>query len=122
MKARFKYFFIVILIIAIGLLSRKLPIPFFIGDVLYAMMIYFILRSLFITRKLTSIFCIAIFLCFLIEFSQLIREPWLHDLRNSWIGRHVLGSGFLLTDLLAYVGGATVAFLIDESVWSRLKN
>ncbi len=122
MKARLTYIVIVLFIIVIGLLSRKLPIPFFIGDVLYAMMIYFTFRTLFIKFKSAQIFFYAIALCFLIEFSQLIREPWLHNLRNSWIGQHVLGSGFLWTDLLAYVGGAIVAFLLDKIVSSRLKN
>ena len=122
MKARLTYIVLVLFIILIGLLSRKLPLPFFIGDVLYAMMIYFILRSLFQNFKCFQIAIATIAICFAIEFSQLIREPWLNDLRNSWIGRHILGSGFLWTDLLAYVGGAIVAFLLDKIVSSRLKN
>ena len=122
MKTRLTFIGIVLLIIGTGLLSRQLPLPFFIGDALYAMMIYFILRTSFIEATSVKIFILTIILCFAIEFSQLMHEPWLLDLRRSWIGRHVLGSGFLITDLIAYVGGATIAFLLDKVILARLKN
>lgn len=122
MKAQRIYVTVVLFIISIGLLSRKLPLPYFIGDLLYAMMIFFLLRTIFIKFKAAYIFCIAIVICFTIEFSQLIHEPWLTNLRHSWLGRHILGSGFLWTDLIAYFAGAGAAYFIDKNVSPRLKN
>ena len=45
MRLRLKYFIITCLIVVLGLLSRKITlVPLWVGDVLWATMIYFILR------------------------------------------------------------------------------
>lgn len=114
MKARIKYFVIVCLIISIGLSSRSLDfIPLIIGDILYAMMIYFIMRFFFLKFRPIKIACIALVICFGIEFLQLYQAEWLVSIRNTKLGALVLGQGFLLSDLSAYFLGVSVAYFLE---------
>lgn len=111
MKNRAGYIIIVVAIILLGIGSRKIAfIPLCVGDVLYAVLIYFIIRTLFIQKPKTTIALISILTCFCIEFSQLYQAEWINNFRNTFIGHHILGQGFLWTDLLAYTFGVLVAY------------
>lgn len=122
MKKRLSYILTVVFVIALGLLSRKLPLPLFIGDLLYAMMIYFMLRCIFLHFRLSTIAIITLVICFTIEFSQLYNEPWINSFRSTWIGHHILGNGFLWTDLLAYAGGVLSAFALDKTIFNKIES
>ncbi|RYZ50050.1 MAG: DUF2809 domain-containing protein, partial [Sphingobacteriales bacterium] len=62
-------------ILAVGLLSRKWQaVPLWIGDALYATMMDFIFRFIFIKIPSLSIACISLVVCFIIEFSQLYQR------------------------------------------------
>lgn len=110
-----KYPILVLLIIILGILSRKFSfIPLFVGDLLYAMMIYFIVR---IFAKKTSLLVSAIltlFICFSIEFLQLYQSNWMVEIRKTTFGHYVLGQGFLWSDLVAYVFGVSIGYFIDK--------
>lgn len=123
MKTRLKYLLLVISIIILGILSRKIYlIPFFIGDLLYAVMIYFIIRFLLpnISKIKSSI--ISILICYSIEISQLYQANWIIEIRHTLLGRYVLGQGFLWSDLLAYTFGVFIAFLMDKFYLKSLKD
>ncbi|SDT69584.1 Protein of unknown function [Mucilaginibacter mallensis] len=114
MKYRFTYFILIIVTIIIGLLSRHYTaIPLFIGDVLWALMVYFIMRFLFIKADITRIVIYSISFCYAIEFSQLYKAPWIDSLRHTLFGRLVLGDTFLWGDLLSYTGGIAIGILIN---------
>jgi len=67
-----KYPILVLLIIFLGIFSRKISIiPLFVGDLLYAMMIYFIVRFFFNKNNFLKSAIIALLICFSIEFLQL---------------------------------------------------
>ncbi|WP_114940927.1 DUF2809 domain-containing protein [Mucilaginibacter endophyticus] len=113
-KNRITYFILTILTIILGLLSRHFKfIPLFIGDILWASMIYFIMRFLFINKPVRFNVIASLIFCFAIEFSQLYKAPWINDLRRTLFGRLVLGEGFLWSDLLCYVIGIGMGVVID---------
>jgi len=111
---RTTYFIVIIATIIIGLLSRHFKfIPLFIGDILWAQMVYFIMRFLLINKPLKFAIITSLLFCFAIEFSQLYKAPWINDLRHTIFGKLVLGEGFLFSDLLCYTVGIGVGVLLD---------
>ncbi len=114
LKARLKYGLLTCLIIILGLLSRKFTVfPLWLGDVLWATMIYFILRIFYPVSQFWNIAIASIGISFAIEFSQLYKAPWLDNIRHTFFGRMVLGETFLWGDLLSYTAGILLAILID---------
>ncbi len=113
-KRRLTFFAFTCVTILIGLLSRHYSfIPLFIGDILWATMVYFIVRFLFITAPVKYIIIGSLLFCYAIEFSQLYKAPWIDCLRHTLFGRLVLGDTFLWSDLLCYTIGICIAVLID---------
>ena len=116
---RLNYFISILLILILGILSRKITgIPLFIGDVLYAVLIYFGLRFLFINLKTYKTFLLSLLFCFGIEILQLVQIDWLIAILKTTLGHYILGEGFLWSDLLCYIIGTLIAFLID---WKFIK-
>lgn len=114
-KSRLQYLGIIIVIIILGLLSRKISfIPHFVGDMLYAAMIVGWFRFLFLSLSLKQVIFWSVVFCFGIEFSQLLQQDWLVELRATLLGKLVLGRGFLWSDLLAYtIGALSFGYLIQ---------
>jgi hypothetical protein len=119
------YFITVMLTIALGLLSRKfsayLPevINTYLGDALWALMIFQFVAILFPKRKILQITGIAITFCYLIEISQLYHASWIDTIRNTQLGGLVLGFGFLWTDLLAYSFGVTFGMIVEWLIYYK---
>lgn len=119
MSLRFsvKYFIAVVATIFLGIGSRKISfLPAETGDALYAVMIFFLLKTFFHVKKSSSIFLASFVICVLIELSQLIQTPWLNSIRATKLGALVLGNGFLWIDILAYAIGVLLAFWISKRV------
>ncbi|WP_369012311.1 DUF2809 domain-containing protein [Sphingobacterium sp.] len=111
---KIRYLFLVGLTILLGLLSRKISaIPPITGDVLYAVMIYWLSRFLFTGKSLLFSFVATIIFCFSIEFLQLVQCPLLRSIRSNPLLRLVFGQGFLWSDLVAYCIGTIGAALWD---------
>ena len=122
-SGRFQYFLLTIFIVFLGVGSRKTNLfPFFIGDILYAILIYFGMRFLFIHWKLQTIFALSLSFCFLIEISQLLQFDWLISLRKTTFGKYVLGQGFLWSDLVCYTFGSILAYFTDKLWFSSRIN
>lgn len=122
MKGRVIYFFMTFIAMLLGLASRKyMPIfpdaiaPF-IGDALWAMMVYFGVRFLCPRNDLLRGFLLAISFSFAIEFSQLYQADWVNQLRATTLGGLILGHGFLIADLISYSIGIVLGTLIDASI------
>ena len=116
---RLNYFISILLILILGILSRKISgIPLFIGDVLYAVLIYFGFRFLIVKSDKSTSLLFSLLFCFGIEFLQLVQIDWLITIRRTTLGHYILGQGFLWLDLLCYVIGTLLAFLID---WKFVK-
>lgn len=118
-SSRIRYFILVVLTILMGLLSRHYSaIPLFIGDVLWALMVYFIMRFIFVKPGIKPAVICSLLFCYAIEFSQLYKAPWIDSLRNTLFGKLVLGNTFLWGDLLSYTIGITIGILIDRLFFS----
>lgn len=114
-KSRIYYALIFLSIIFLGILSRKISfIPLYIGDFLYAVMIYFLIRIFLPFKKAILIFLLSLLICYTIEFLQLYQAEWIIELRKTLFGRYVLGQGFLWSDILAYTFGAFSAFILEK--------
>ena len=53
---------------------------------------------------------VVLVLTCLVEFSQLIDVKWLKEIRRTWLGANLLGSGFKWSDLPYYAIGAIVGW------------
>ncbi len=111
---KIQYLFLAGLTILLGLLSRKISvIPTITGDMLYAVMIYWLSRFLFTGKSVLFSLVATIIFCFSIEFLQLVQYPLLRSIRSNPLLRLVFGQGFLWSDLVAYCIGAIGAALWD---------
>ena len=114
---RLNYFITILLVLILGILSRKITgIPLFIGDVLYAVLIYFGFRFLIMDSKKSTSLLLSLLFCFGIEILQLVQIDWLLAIRKTTLGHYILGEGFLWLDLLWYIIGTFMAFLIDKKL------
>ncbi len=124
-RKRMHYLAFIIGTIALGLGSRTSAVPDFIypylGDALYALMIFFILG--FLLRKATSfqLLALAIIVCFSIELSQLYQADWINAIRRTRLGALVLGSGFLWSDFIAYLVGSLFGFSFEKAIYFAQK-
>ena len=120
---RLNYFISILLILILGILSRKISgIPLFIGDMLYAVLIYFGFRFLIMDSKKSTSHLLSLLFCFGIEILQLIKIDWLIAIRKNTLGHYILGEGFLWLDLLCYVIGTLMAYYLDKLFLSSRVN
>jgi glycerol uptake facilitator-like aquaporin len=111
-------FTIAILFIALFIRSKWAVLPYFInfwiGDFLWAFMLYFLWRAIFLQFNRYKMTIALIVFCWLIEGSQAWHTPWLDDFRHTTIGGLLLGHGYLWSDILAYTAGVIVAYWADR--------
>jgi glycopeptide antibiotics resistance protein len=114
------YSLAVVITILLGLASRKFSHFLFsflaenAGDALWAMMVYFGLRFLFLKKSMLTAFFLSFLFSFGIEFSQLYQEDWINQIRGTMLGALILGKGFLMVDLIRYTTGIVIAFSLDR--------
>jgi uncharacterized protein DUF2809 len=113
------YALLVLVTIVLGLSSRRYggALPQFVaayaGDTLWAAMVFLLLGLAFRRQPTRLLAIVALTASFLVEFSQLYRDGWLHAVRATRLGALVLGSGFLWSDLLCYAAGVALAAVVD---------
>ncbi len=116
-----------LLVVCLGLLSRKfsflLPdaINTYLGDALWAVMIYLIMATIVKSWSVNRVALYSILFCYIIELSQLYHAPWIDVIRNTRLGGLILGFGFLWSDILAYSIGVTTLFLIEKIIYKKPK-
>lgn len=116
-KKLLQYTSAVIVLIALGLLSRRINgIPDACGDALWAMMVFCCWRIVLVIRPLKIVAVVALITSFLVEFSQILSFDLLVRLRSTFLGHMLLGQGFLWIDLLAYTIGIIVIYIITEFI------
>ena len=123
-KLRICYLSGVAVLIALGLLSRRVKfVPVACGDALWAMMVYCCFRIVLIRKPMVISAAAALITSFVIEFSQMLTPDWLVKIRSTFLGHMLLGQGFLWSDLLAYTLGIAVIYgltaLIRQGVMER---
>lgn len=116
-KHHFFYLTLIVGTIILGILSRVLAgIPTFIGDILYASMIYFGMRFLFTTTNIQKTAIYALVFCFCIEFQQLYRAEWVLQIRRTLLGHYILGQDFIWWNLVCYGIGILIAYSLDMTI------
>lgn len=121
MKPRFIYFILALLTIVSGIASRKIVgIPLLMGDILYAVLVYFGFRWLLVKSKAPWQIGLPLLFCFAIEIQQLSTAAALVAIRETTLGHYVLGQGFLWSDLLCYTMGIGLGYVIDQFYIQRI--
>ncbi len=111
--SRLLYACLVLLTIIAGLISREISeIPLWIGDALWALMIFWGIAMLFPRLKLISLTIVSILVCYAVETTQLYQAEWINSIRKTLPGRLILGQGFLWSDLVAYAAGVISGALV----------
>jgi Protein of unknown function (DUF2809) len=116
-RHRLLYFLFVFAAICMGLLSRAFShlmpnwVNLFLGDAIWAFMIYMLLAFILHKRNSKRIASYSLLFCYILEISQLYHAQWIDAIRNTTLGALVLG--FLSTDLLAYAIGIAAAFAFE---------
>ncbi|EDN65882.1 conserved hypothetical protein, membrane [Beggiatoa sp. PS] len=125
-RNRIVYAFIILIIVILGLASRRYPenLPNFMaiyaGDTLWALMAFLLIGFLFPSLSILKVAAIALFFSFFIEFSQLYHAPWIDDIRQNRLAALVLGRGFLWSDLVCYSVGVAMG-VMTELLWNKLR-
>lgn len=125
MKTRITYCSIIVVTIAAGLFIRMkhqwFPnvVNLYLGDILYAFMMYYIVSFIAVHKKMSIRAVIALAVCYAIEFFQLYQAVWINTIRETLPGRLILGSGFLWSDLLAYAIGVLAAYVFEKFILSK---
>jgi hypothetical protein len=118
-KRRLLYFLLFILIIPIGLSTRKEPQWYFSlianygGDVFWSTMFFFIFRFLWSAGALWKIALYTFSFSLAVEISQLYHAVWIDKIRATFLGSMLLGNTFLWSDILCYLVGTVLGWLIS---------
>lgn len=126
-RNRWLYLCYVVITIIVGLLTRRyaahLPyvVNLMLGDVLWALMVYWLVGMVFRTASIPKVVLIGLTFCFLIEISQLYQGDWINAIRANRFGRLVLGRGFLWSDFIAYTLGIGIGGMIEYKFRRTLK-
>ncbi|MBK5488144.1 DUF2809 domain-containing protein [Bacillus sp. TH17] len=116
-RNRLLYVMFTIVVIILGLSSRKFAFALpdllngYLGDVLWALMIFTGFGFLFPKIETRKLAFISLIFCYGIEISQLYHAEWIDSIRATTLGGLVLGYGFLWSDLVAYTIGVGVGML-----------
>ncbi|WP_342714623.1 DUF2809 domain-containing protein [Bacillus paramycoides] len=118
-RNRLLYATFTIIVIILGLSSRKLALALphllneYLGDALWALMIFTGVGFLFPKIETKKLVFISLLFCYGIELSQLYHAEWIDSIRATTLGGLVLGYGFLWSDIVAYTIGVGVGFLFE---------
>ena len=126
-RMRLRYAVLALLTIGGGLASRTLLrshpsiATTYGGDVLWAAMMYWLVRLAFPRAAISLAGAVALGIATAVEFGQLCRAEWIVALRATRLGSLALGRGFLWSDLICYATGVTVAIVIDIGMMTHAR-
>lgn len=115
------------LTIVLGLGSRKFAgqIPLFLaenaGDALWTVAVYILLTLLLPRLRPLAVLIFSVKISFLVEFGQLIEWSVLIAIRETLVGKLLLGSGFLWVDLPRYFAGGLLGYALDTMLNRSLR-
>ena len=125
-RSRFWLAILILLVIAIGLASRRGYVPFpavlgnYPGDALWAWVVLLCVAWVRPTITRTRLAGWSLLIAFAIEFLQLYQAPWMQALRANKLAYLVLGNGFDPLDLVAYAAGIALGLAVDLG-WERAR-
>lgn len=122
-RNRVLYFLLIILVVLLGLGSRKFPemlpsfLSLYLGDTLWALMVFLMLGFIWKVNSKLKNGILALGFSYMIEFSQLYHASWIDHIRNTTLGGLVLGSGFLYSDLICYTAGIILGMGFESLIY-----
>jgi hypothetical protein len=125
LRSRLYYFAFIMMVILLGLgsryFSRSFPevINVYLGDTLWGLMVFLLCGFIFRAKSSQYVAGTAALFAMGIEVSQLYHAPWIDAIRNTTLGGLVLGYIFLWSDVVCYVVGITVGFLVERYMLRR---
>lgn len=127
MKRRAIYLVLTLVVVALGLGSRRFggSLPSFVaaysGDTLWALAVLLGVSVLAPGAPLWVRAALTILFAFAVECSQLYHAPWIDEIRGTTLGALVLGFGFLWSDLACYAAGVSIGVLGELAMTRRLR-
>ena len=124
-RNKVRQIFLIIIVIIFGLASRSygeiLPawLAAYSGDILWGLMVYFIVGFLLSKQKIEYVALIAFVFSTSIEISQLYHSPWIDAIRSNRLGGLLLGYGFLWSDIVCYAFGIMVGVVIERMIYRK---
>ena len=118
-RSRITYLMAVIIVVVLGLSSRRYSrvLPEFLasyaGDTLWALTAFLGIGVLFPKWSTARVCVTALLFAFAIELSQLYHSPWVEQIRHTRVGGLILGYGFLWSDLLCYGVGIAIVYILE---------
>lgn len=91
------------------------------GDIIWAGMFIFLLRIFFTKSALWKLAVFNYILGVADECSQLITTPWFVAIRQTKLGKLMLGVGFVWSDLICYAIGTLLAFIIAYFLENKMQ-
>lgn len=125
-RSRPLYVLLTLATIILGLAARQMraSLPSFInpylGDVLWAAMVFLLIAAFRPAASTRWIAMAAAAFSLAIEMSQLYHAPWIDGIRHTRAGGLVLGFGFLWSDLACYAAGILLTAALDRR-WREMK-
>jgi len=119
-RSRVTYGFAIVVVILLGLASRKfgsiLPalVAAYAGDTLWALMVFLVAGLIWPSASTGRLAAGAALFALAIELSQLHHAPWIERLRASRMGGLILGFDFVWSDLLCYAAGVAAGTGVDR--------
>jgi len=125
-RNRFVYVILILFVVTLGLGSRLDSLPtwvhLYVGDVLWALMVFLLIAMIFKNKSSYYVAVIAICFSFVIEFSQLYQATWINNIRHTVIGGLILGFGFMWSDLFSYIIGIFIGVLFEIGIYNYKSN
>lgn len=127
-RRRLIYLGVALATVAAGLSVRFAPLglPWVVtkygGSALWAVMIYWLLRMVWMRHSPAALACVAGTIATLVEFSRLYHCAWLDAFRASLTGAVLLGRYFSVRNIAAYWVAIAAGALLDACVIRRAGN
>jgi len=119
MRKRVYYVILILGVVVIGLLSRAVSgVPKWVGDVLWGLMVFFVMGFIFKGRSVLKNTTTAVVLSVVVEVAKLYHVPWLDDFRYTTIGGLLLGHAFSWQNILCYLAGIAGG-VVCEMLWIK---
>ncbi|RMH87474.1 MAG: DUF2809 domain-containing protein [Calditrichaeota bacterium] len=125
-RRRSRYGVLILMVVILGLSTRRLPHLFpalvveYGGDTLWALNVFLVLGFLFPRLPTLRVAALALGISFAVEFSQFYHAPWIDAVRDTPLGGLLLGYDFLWSDLVCYTVGVGMG-VIGETAYFVLR-
>ena len=118
-RNRITYFMCIIIAIILTIMIENhknvlpLSIGNYLGNVLKALIIYLFIAFIFKKISAINISVISMLICSCFSISNLCEIPWVDNIKNTSIGLFILGNSFVYTDLICYLVGVILGFVLE---------